>query len=102
MIVDKDYVTHVRGVLCGGQYNYSPKEIAGIRKKLGMSLVEFSRLFFSGKSTIIKWESGARKPSGSSLRLLQFVEIMANDRHEDINYRIRKSYRAKYGVSVIG
>lgn len=97
MAVDEHNVTAIKGVLSGGLYLYTPSEIVAIRKKLGMSLIEFSRLFFSSKSIIIKWESGERSPGGSSLRLLQFAETLAANKAPDINTRIRESYTEKYG-----
>jgi len=97
----KDYATAIKGVFVNSQYNYSPEEIARIRSTLRMSLTEFSRLFFVDKSTTTKWESGDRIPSGSSMRLLQFVEIMAKNKHSDINHRIRTAYKKKYGQEVV-
>lgn len=72
---------------------YSPKEIRVLRKKLHLSVPKFADMFFACESTIKKWESGDRIPSCSSMRLLQFVEIMANEKHADINHRIRGSYK---------
>ena len=95
-----DDVTTIKRVLCGGLYQYTPSEIAAIRKKLKMSLVDFARLFFSSKSIVTKWETGERKPGGSSLRLLQFVETVANNKAPEINNRIRESYVKKYGEPV--
>jgi len=72
---------------------YTPKEIRIMRKKLHLSVPKFADMFFACKSTIKKWESGDRVPSCSSMRLLQFVETMANEKHQDLNHRIRGSYK---------
>ena len=96
----KDCATAIRDIFRNGQYNYTKLEIADIRANLGLSLSEFARLFFVDKSTATKWESGDRIPLGSSMRLLQFVEIMAKNKHQDINQRIRSSYTQKYGAVV--
>jgi putative transcriptional regulator len=101
MLVYKDNVTHFKRILNNRRYNYSPEEIRAIRCKLGMSILVFSNLFFVDKSTVIKWEAGTRLPSGSSLRLLQFVEVMAKEKHSDINHMIRVSYSRKYGNPAI-
>ncbi len=98
--ITKDYATATKGVFGNSQYNYSPEEIADIRSTLRMSLAEFARLFFVDKSTATKWESGDRIPSGSSMRLLQFVEMMADNKAPDINHRIRSAYKNKYGQEV--
>ena len=76
-----------------GFKNYSAEEIKSIRSDLGLSQEKFGQKFFACKSTIKKWENGTRLPSCSSMRLLQFLEIMAEEKNQNINCRIRKAYK---------
>jgi putative transcriptional regulator len=51
-----------------------PREIASIRKKLGVSQGVFASLLNVPKPTALSWESGARKPSGAALKLLRIAQ----------------------------
>ncbi len=96
MISSKDRGTlypSLKSTFSQGFKLYLPEEIKTVRKKLHLTTPEFADLFFSCKSTIKKWESGKRLPSCSSMRLLQFVEMMADEKHADINHRIRGAYK---------
>jgi len=83
----------VSTVLKQGFFSYSPLEIKSIRDKLCLNQEEFGDLFFVEKSTIAKWEQGKRLPSTPAMRLMQFVEVMADGKHADINHRIRQAYK---------
>ena len=82
----------VATVLKQSFYSYSPEEIKEMRGKLNMNMEEFGDLLFVEKATVSKWENGKRLPSTPVMRLLKFIEVMANDCHRDINKRIRKAY----------
>jgi putative transcriptional regulator len=52
-----------------GQY------IAGIRKKLDLTQIEFARIINVSSQTIRNWEQGKRFPSGPAKALLQVLSI---------------------------
>jgi putative transcriptional regulator len=51
-----------------------PRRIKQIREKQRVSQPVFARFLNTSESTIEKWESGAKKPSGMALKLLNVVE----------------------------
>jgi putative transcriptional regulator len=51
-----------------------PRRIKQIREKQRVSQPVFARYLNTSESTIEKWESGAKKPSGMALKLLNVVE----------------------------
>jgi putative transcriptional regulator len=51
-----------------------PRRIKKIRESQHVSQPVFARYLNTSKSTIEKWESGAKKPSGMALKLLDIVE----------------------------
>jgi putative transcriptional regulator len=51
-----------------------PKRIKRIREKQRVSQPVFARYLNTSESTVEKWESGAKKPSGMALKLLNIVE----------------------------
>jgi putative transcriptional regulator len=51
-----------------------PKRIKRIRESQKVSQPVFARYLNTSSSTIEKWESGAKKPSGMALKLLDIVE----------------------------
>jgi putative transcriptional regulator len=51
-----------------------PKEIKKIRRSLKVSQPVFARYLNTSESTIEKWETGAKKPSGMALKLLSIVQ----------------------------
>jgi len=79
--------------LSKGFKNYTAEDIKSMRSRLQLSQDDFADIFFATKSTVTKWENGKRTPSCSSMRLLQLVEIVANDKKQNINHRIRQSYK---------
>ena len=50
-----------------------PSEVTALRKKLGVSQAVFAALLNVPKPTAIRWESGARQPSGAALKLLRLA-----------------------------
>jgi putative transcriptional regulator len=51
-----------------------PRRIKRIRESQHVSQPVFARYLNTSESTIEKWESGAKKPSGMALKLLDIVE----------------------------
>ncbi|MGA7832156.1 MAG: DNA-binding transcriptional regulator [Terracidiphilus sp.] len=51
-----------------------PRRIKKIRESQHVSQPIFARYLNTSESTIEKWESGAKKPSGMALKLLDIVE----------------------------
>lgn len=51
-----------------------PRRIKRIRTSQRVSQPVFARYLNTSESTIEKWESGAKKPSGMALKLLDIVE----------------------------
>ncbi len=51
-----------------------PKEIKKIRLKNKVSQPVFARYLNTSESTVEKWETGAKKPSGMALKLLDIVQ----------------------------
>jgi putative transcriptional regulator len=51
-----------------------PKQIKKIRQSQKVSQPVFARYLNTSESTIEKWESGAKKPSGIALKLLSIVQ----------------------------
>lgn len=51
-----------------------PAQIKQLREKNRVSQPVFARYLNTSESTIEKWETGAKKPSGMALKLLKIVE----------------------------
>lgn len=53
--------------------HFDAKEIVSIRKTAKVSQPVFAKYLNTSTSTVQKWESGAKQPSGMAARLLQVV-----------------------------
>jgi len=51
-----------------------PREIKKLRERYRVSQPVFARYLNTSESTIEKWETGAKQPSGMALKLLSVVE----------------------------
>lgn len=51
-----------------------PQEIKHLRERFRVSQPVFARYLNTSESTIEKWETGAKKPSGIALKLLSVVQ----------------------------
>lgn len=51
-----------------------PAQIKQLREKNQVSQPVFARYLNTSESTVEKWETGAKKPSGMALKLLKIVE----------------------------
>jgi putative transcriptional regulator len=54
---------------------YTGPEIQSIRARARVSQAVFARVLNVGTVTVQKWDQGAKKPSGASLRLLRLVDV---------------------------
>ena len=52
----------------------APRRIKRIRESQRVSQPVFARYLNTSESTVEKWESGAKRPSGMALKLLDIVE----------------------------
>lgn len=53
---------------------FSPRDIQKLRKANNVSQPVFARYLNTSESTIEKWETGAKRPSGMALKLLTIVQ----------------------------
>ena len=53
---------------------FKPREIKQLRERYRVSQPVFARYLNTSESTIEKWETGAKQPSGMALKLLSVVE----------------------------
>lgn len=53
---------------------YSSEDIRAIRHRAHLSQAVFAKVLNVEPVTVQKWEQGAKKPGGASLRLLQIVD----------------------------
>ena len=51
-----------------------PQQIKKLRQRLHVSQPVFARYLNTSESTVEKWETGAKQPSGTALKLLALVE----------------------------
>jgi putative transcriptional regulator len=52
----------------------TPEEIKKLRQRLRVSQSVFARYLNTSESTIEKWETGSKQPSGMALKLLSVVQ----------------------------
>ncbi|MER8453809.1 DNA-binding transcriptional regulator [Mesorhizobium sp. M1428] len=53
---------------------FAPDEIKALREKSHVSEPVFARHLNTSESTVQKWETGAKRPSGMALKLLSVVQ----------------------------
>jgi len=53
---------------------FKPNEIKRLRVRQKVSQPVFARYLNTSESTVEKWETGAKKPSGMALKLLTIVQ----------------------------
>ena len=53
---------------------FAPEDIKRLRETSHLSQPVFARYLNTSESTVQKWESGAKKPSGTALKLLSVIE----------------------------
>ena len=58
----------------GSPLALKPQQIKKLRQRLRVSQPVFARYLNTSESTVEKWETGAKQPSGTALKLLAIVE----------------------------
>jgi putative transcriptional regulator len=66
---------------------YGRADVVRIRRSTRMSQPVFAKLLGVGKSSVVQWESGERKPSGTALRVLELLDT----RHSSPLLEVRAS-----------
>jgi putative transcriptional regulator len=66
--------TELRTTLVPVGRSYTGEEVAGIRAKRQMSQAQFAKLLAVSVKTLQSWEQGVRRPSKSTMRLLQIFD----------------------------
>jgi putative transcriptional regulator len=54
--------------------DFAPRDIQRLREANNVSQPVFARYLNTSESTVEKWETGAKRPSGMALKLLAIVE----------------------------
>lgn len=61
---------------------YTKKRVVALRKRMGLTQIQFAKLMNVSVKSIEGWERGARRPSGPSQRLLHVTE--SKDAREEL------------------
>ncbi len=54
--------------------DYSPDEIKALRERLNISQAVLASIINASANSIQKWERGAKRPSGTALKLLNLLD----------------------------
>ena len=72
--IDKATMRHFDETCLAETEELSPREIKRLRETYRVSQPVFARYLNTSESTIEKWETGAKRPSGAALKLLNVVK----------------------------
>jgi putative transcriptional regulator len=72
--IDKTTMRHFDESCLVSLPEIAPKQIKAIRQINHVSQPVFARYLNTSKSTIQKWEAGAKRPSGMALKLLSVIQ----------------------------
>lgn len=72
--MDKATLRDIDRLALAGPPALSPAEIKSIREAAKVSQPVFARYLNTSESTVEKWETGAKAPSGMALKLLDLVK----------------------------
>ena len=72
--IDKATMRHFDVACLSTPPAYEPKDIRRLREANNVSQPVFARYLNTSESTVEKWETGAKRPSGMALKLLAIVE----------------------------
>ncbi|MDN4054633.1 helix-turn-helix domain-containing protein [Massilia sp. YIM B02763] len=72
--MDDKTMRHFEALCLQPVANLAPEEIKTIRVENKLSQALFARLINTSASTVQKWESGQKHPSGLALKMLQVVK----------------------------
>ena len=73
-VIDKATMRHFDESCLVVLSEIEPAEIKQLREKNHVSQPVFARYLNTSESTVEKWETGAKKPSGMALKLLSVVQ----------------------------
>jgi putative transcriptional regulator len=73
-VIDKATMRHFDESCLVVLSEIEPAEIKQLREKNHVSQPVFARYLNTSESTVEKWETGAKKPSGMALKLLTIVQ----------------------------
>ena len=73
-LVDEITKRNIENLCIPDVKEYTPKKISSIRKHFKLSQAALACLFNVSLSTVQKWERGAKKPTGASMKLLDIIE----------------------------
>jgi putative transcriptional regulator len=72
--IDKSTMRNFDETCLSTTHTFSAAEIQKLRKANNVSQPVFARYLNTSESTIEKWETGAKRPSGMALKLLTIVQ----------------------------
>jgi putative transcriptional regulator len=72
--VDKTTMRHFDETCLAVPVAITPSEIKQLRERNKVSQPVFARYLNTSESTVEKWETGAKRPSGMALKLLAIVQ----------------------------
>lgn len=72
--VDEITIREVRALAMENVKPYAPKAITKLRRKLKLSQAAFARFINTSIQTVQSWEQGAKKPSGTAMKLLHIID----------------------------
>lgn len=73
-IVDKKTMRNFEGLCLKTVHSLAPTEIKAIREKEHVSQAIFAACLNTSISSVQKWETGEKKPSGLALKLLNIIQ----------------------------
>lgn len=73
-VIDKKTMREYESLCLEPAPSVSPKDVLRIRQKAKVSQNLFARYLNTSESTVQKWETGAKRPSGPAVKLLRVVE----------------------------
>lgn len=72
--IDKATMRHFDETCLSKTVEFAPQDIKLLRQTHRLSQPVFARYLNTSESTIEKWETGAKRPSGMALKLLNIVQ----------------------------
>ena len=73
-VIDKATMREFDAACLADIPEFAPKDIQRLRKANKVSQPVFARYLNTSESTVEKWETGAKRPSGMALKLLAIVQ----------------------------
>jgi putative transcriptional regulator len=72
--IDKATMRYFDAACVSAPMPFEPRQIKQLRESNHVSQPVFARYLNTSESTVEKWESGAKRPSGMALKLLMIVK----------------------------